>query len=208
MQCRDRFKLVARYLVGWPPCIDSVKSLPRFDSERKEASVDPILKPDKKWRNSLRKASIKLPDMLFFGAEESALNDGDLDAGDKAGHDVAAAPALRLSDWIWQPWYAKLWWAMIPLYWLATGEPTRPEFLNAFSDSAYAIIGNILFIPITPLIVLGMRFFSSAADAGALEPHQPSEFRIFGRASDDDSWVSPQSVHRFRNAWVRDHLKF
>ena len=29
-----------------------------------------------------------------------------------------AHPAkLRLSEWIWRPWYAKLWWAAIPIYW-------------------------------------------------------------------------------------------
>ncbi|PKP95782.1 MAG: hypothetical protein CVT74_18665 [Alphaproteobacteria bacterium HGW-Alphaproteobacteria-13] len=23
------------------------------------------------------------------------------------------------ADWLWRPWYAKLWWAAIPIYWAA-----------------------------------------------------------------------------------------
>jgi len=79
---------------------------------------------------------------------------------------------LGLSSWLWRPWYAKLWWVAIPVYWLVMGEPTRPEFLNPFADSGYAVITNIIFIPFTALFALGIGFFRQAAIDGRLEPLQ------------------------------------
>lgn len=122
--------------------------------------------------------------------------------------DAFSRQELLLSDWLWRPWYAKLWWAAIPLYWLTMGEPTRPECLQAFAESGYAVATNILFIPITPLAMFGLRFFRFARAVGRLEPAPRDEFRIFDRYIDEESWSSLRNPNRFRNAWIRENLKF
>ena len=127
---------------------------------------------------------------------------------DEQAEEAFSGQQLRLSDWVWRPWYAKLWWATIPLYWLAMGEPTRPGFLSAFAESGYSVLTNILFIPITPLAVFGLRFFRNAAAVGKLDAPHRDEFRIFGRSLDEESWSSLRNPNRFRNAWIRKNLKF
>ena len=114
---------------------------------------------------------------------------------------------LGLSNWLWRPWYAKLWWAAIPVYWLAMGEPTRPEFLNAFADSGYAVVTNIIFIPITALAVLGVGFFRQAAIDGRLEPLPADRMKRMRRAPAGTGWNDPRSPNRFRNAIIREHMK-
>lgn len=76
---------------------------------------------------------------------------------DQAGD--AAAERPRAADWLWHPWYAKAWWAAIPLYWLPAGGPTRIEALAGFYESGWAVVPNLLFIPITALLVLGFGYF-------------------------------------------------
>jgi hypothetical protein len=112
---------------------------------------------------------------------------------------------LGLSNWLWRPWYAKLWWAAIPVYWLAMGEPTRPEFLNAFADSGYAVVTNIIFIPITALAVLGGGFFRQAAIDGRLEPRH-ERWRPLGDI-DEYSTASFRSINRFRDAALRNQAR-
>jgi len=128
---------------------------------------------------------------------------GDAQHADKLGQD-----ALRLSNHLWRPWYAKLWWAAIPLYWLAMGEPTRPAFLDGFADSGFALVTNMLFVPIIPIVVFGMRFVRHAATVGRVEPLSRNAHRIFGRPSDEDSWCSLQNPSRFRNVEIRKIHKF
>lgn len=66
---------------------------------------------------------------------------------------------LRASNWLWRPWYAKLWWVAIPLYWLPAGSAMRVDALASFYDSGWAMISNMIFLPITALIVLGFGYF-------------------------------------------------
>src|SRR3546814_2791775 len=41
----------------------------------------------------------------------------------------------RASNYLWRPWYAKLWWAAIPIYWLPAGSPFGFDFLADFYRS-------------------------------------------------------------------------
>lgn len=122
------------------------------------------------------------------------------------GQPIFGGP-FGLSNWLWRPWYAKIWWAAIPAYWLAMGEPTRPSFLDAFADSGYAIITNIAFIPITALVVLGAGFVRQAAIDGRLGPPQADRMFPGHRPKDDVAWNSLQNPNRFRNAVIREHMK-
>ena len=72
--------------------------------------------------------------------------------------DTSAAAPSRASDWLWRPWYAKLWWATIPVWWLGMAASTRVSVLETFYDSALAGFLNILFFPMTALMVLGVGY--------------------------------------------------
>ena len=78
---------------------------------------------------------------------------------------------LRASDYFWKPWHAKLWWAAIPVYWAPAGGPTRIEWLAGFYESGYAVITNIVFLPVTALLILGFGYFRRRLDEG--EPVDP-----------------------------------
>jgi len=88
-------------------------------------------------------------------------------------HDRAAldgtsfgTPAVQgPSDWLWRPWYAKLWWAGIPIYWLGAGLSLKSERLAAFFDTAIAGYCNVLFFPMTAFVVLGVGFARAWIDA-------------------------------------------
>lgn len=111
-----------------------------------------------------------------------------------------------LSSWLWGPWYAKLWWGVIPVYWLAMGEPTRPEFLNAFADSGYAIVTNVIFIPITALFALGVGFFRQAAIDGRLEPPQADRMRLMRQPREGTGWYSLDNPNRATHEIIHRHM--
>lgn len=73
-------------------------------------------------------------------------------------------PLPKLAVWIWRPWYAKLWWAAIPVWWLGTLAATRISPLGAFYGGALAGYLNILFYPMTALMVLGVGYVRERLD--------------------------------------------
>lgn len=36
-------------------------------------------------------------------------------------------PNSQLSAWLWKPWYAKLWWATIPVWWIGMAVSMRVD---------------------------------------------------------------------------------
>lgn len=70
----------------------------------------------------------------------------------------------RLCAWLWQPWYAKLWWTAIPLWWLGMALSTRVDVLATFYRSALAGYLNVLFFPMTALMVLGVGYVRKRLD--------------------------------------------
>lgn len=69
-----------------------------------------------------------------------------------------------LTAWLWRPWYAKLWWATIPFWWLGAAAATRVDFLAAFYGGAIAGYLNVLFFPMTALMVLGVGYVRERLD--------------------------------------------
>ncbi|CAM8670796.1 hypothetical protein [Sphingobium cupriresistens] len=67
-------------------------------------------------------------------------------------------PQQKLADWLWHPWYAKIWWATIPVWWAGMAASTRFLSLAAFYESALAGFLNILFFPMTAIMVLGVGY--------------------------------------------------
>lgn len=81
----------------------------------------------------------------------------------------------RASDYLWRPWYARLWWAAIPVYWIGMAVSSRVPLLADFYDLALAGYLNVLFFPPTALMVLGVGYvreriapidWSGASDPG------------------------------------------
>jgi len=83
-------------------------------------------------------------------------------ADDEPEHteDEVEAPVLplRISEWLWRPWYAKIWWTSIPVYWLGMAASSFVPPLADFYASGLAGFLNILFYPVTALLVLGVGF--------------------------------------------------
>lgn len=72
--------------------------------------------------------------------------------------DRAAVGLPRAPDWLWRPWYAKLWWTSIPVWWAGMAAATAVEPLAKFYDGAAAGFLNVLFFPVTALMVLGVGY--------------------------------------------------
>lgn len=106
---------------------------------------------------TLRKADQMSPD--------SATN------ADEPINPTEVAVRLRAADYLWRPWYAKLWWAAILIYWMPAGGPTRIAWLAEFYESGYAVIPNLIFLPITALLALGFGYFRRLfAEGTPVEP--------------------------------------
>lgn len=71
---------------------------------------------------------------------------------------------LPLSAWLWKPWYAKLWWVAIPVWWVGMAVSTGLDVLEPFYRWWYAGYLNVLFFPITALIVLGVGYVRERLD--------------------------------------------
>jgi hypothetical protein len=102
-----------------------------------------------------------------------------------SNHTFATLDALRasrkhVSDWLWRPWYAKLWWAAIPAWWAGMAVSTKVTLLTAFYDSALAGFLNVLFSPLTALMVLGVGYVRHLLA-------RPSVAGVRGSLSDDAS---------------------
>lgn len=80
------------------------------------------------------------------------LNRGFFIARSVASTDVSA------SNWFLRPWYAKLWWSAIPVWWAGKAAATTVEPLAQFYDSSASGFLNVLFFPMTALLVLGLGF--------------------------------------------------
>jgi hypothetical protein len=70
----------------------------------------------------------------------------------------------RLSSWLWKPWYAKLWWVSIPVYWIGMFGSRSMPLLIAFYESAFAGYLNIAFMPFTALLILGFGYAPARLD--------------------------------------------
>ena len=63
---------------------------------------------------------------------------------------------LRLRDWLWRPWYAKLWWSGVPVYWLGMLAALKLDALAEVYHWAAVGYLNVLFFP--PIVALVLSF--------------------------------------------------
>lgn len=76
----------------------------------------------------------------------------------KVSIEANRADLLRASDWLWKPWYAKLWWAAVPVYWIGAIASMEAPALRGLYESVLFAYFNIAFMPFTPLVVLGVGY--------------------------------------------------
>ncbi|WP_157220937.1 hypothetical protein [Flavisphingomonas formosensis] len=89
----------------------------------------------------------------------------------------------RASQWLWRPWYAKLWWAGAALYWTGKIGSYWSPIVDNFYTTALAGYLNVLFYPLTALMVLGVGFIHAWMDYRGLEWEPPADEQQFSKRS-------------------------
>ncbi|AOH85679.1 hypothetical protein AWL63_18780 [Sphingomonas panacis] len=132
---------------------------------------------------------------------------------------ASATPRLRVADWLWRPWYAKLWWTTILIYWLGMATSSTLPVLADFYSSALAGFLNVLFFPMTALMVLGVGYvqtwlegFSSAA-GGSPFPAQGTAMvskleEQHARAFEELNAITDINDPRSGSLWIGNPLSF
>jgi hypothetical protein len=64
----------------------------------------------------------------------------------------------KLSDWLWRPWFAKVWCSLIPLWWAGFLASSKIELLGDLYSGLLVGLLGIVFHPMAPLVVLGAGF--------------------------------------------------
>ena len=98
----------------------------------------------------------------------------------------------RASEWLWCPWYAKLWWAAIGLYWAGRLASFWIGFLAELYATAAAGWLNIAFYPIIALLALGMGFIRAWMEHRGWAWGPPTDDQLFPRRS-VGGWRDPYS---------------
>lgn len=103
--------------------------------------------------------------------------DNSISSEDMAAEARAGRPRLR--DWVWRPWYAKLWWTAIALFWLASLAVSWLGFHRLPVDASVLLFMAIVLHPQAALPVLGFGY------ARALLKHR----RHYGVSATDDDEI-------------------
>lgn len=96
---------------------------------------------------------------------------------------VQVQPRPRASDWLWRPWYAKLWWAGIAAYWAGMVGSFYSPALDEFYTSTLAGFLNIAFFPPLALMVLGLGFAREWFEWSDWEFVEPTQEQMFPKRS-------------------------
>lgn len=59
-------------------------------------------------------------------------------------------------DWLWVPWYAKLWWLGIAIFWAVHGVVSSLHLDIAVIDGAFGDYASMIFNPITAALSLSV----------------------------------------------------
>ena len=102
----------------------------------------------------------------------------------------AATAQPKAANWLWRPWYAKLWWAAIPIYWAAAAASLKIPVLATFYNSAAAGFLNVAFFPPTALLVLGFGLARAWLDRPLVgDPLSDEEIEELERIRmEDEEW--------------------
>lgn len=96
---------------------------------------------------------------------------------------VQEQPRPRASAWLWRPWYAKLWWAVIVVYWAGKVGSFYSPALDEFYTSALAGFLNIAFFPPLALMLLGLGYARAWFEWSDWEFVEPTHEQMFPKRS-------------------------
>lgn len=71
----------------------------------------------------------------------------------------------RLGNWAWRPWYAKLWWSLITVYWTGAAGALWFGAFRDFYGSDLASYLNIALYPVFALFILSIGWMIAWKDA-------------------------------------------
>lgn len=86
-------------------------------------------------------------------------------------------------NWLWHPWYAKLWWTGVVVYWSVKTASFAIPTLDDFYTSALAGFLNIFFFPPLALMVLGLGFAREWFEWSDWEFVEPTHEQMFLKRS-------------------------
>ncbi|HEX7856808.1 MAG TPA: hypothetical protein VF503_24270 [Sphingobium sp.] len=97
--------------------------------------------------------------------------------------DKAPADRPHAADWIWRPWYAKLYWFAAAFYWIAFLASWIWRLApDIFGGVTGAYLGAALH-PVTGLVVLGFGFVRAFFSAGEWEWAELTHEEMFSQRS-------------------------
>lgn len=85
----------------------------------------------------------------------------------------------RISNWLWRPWYAKLWWIGMAAYWSGKVGSFYLTILDEFYTSTFAGFLNIVFFPLLALMVLGLAYARAWFEQSDWEFVEPTHEQMF-----------------------------
>jgi len=116
-----------------------------------------------------------------------------------------ARPTLRVADWIWCPFRAKLWWFAIIIYWPLFLIGSAMPWAAGFYRSAWSDYLSLAFHPFTALVVLGAGFaitwWRQATPADPEDVRIGRDWRPHGNIPPE---INPLDV-RSGPLWILDH---
>lgn len=89
----------------------------------------------------------------------------------------------RASDWLWRPWFAKVWWTAIVVYWVGKVGSIYSPRLDEFYTGTLAGFLNIAFFPPLALMVLGLGFARAWFAWSDWELVEPTHEQMFPKRS-------------------------
>jgi hypothetical protein len=96
--------------------------------------------------------------IVGLGKDQTMARAVESDENADAATTTSVVERPHASDWLWRPWYAKLWWAAIVIYWLGMAASVKVVLLEEFYTGALAGFLNIAFFPPLALMVLGLGY--------------------------------------------------
>lgn len=97
----------------------------------------------------------------------------------------------RISDWVWKPWYARLWWSLTAIYWSvgALGFVYRPILELYMTDVAYLL--HVVFYPVFAFVLMAFGWARAWMDAMDLAEAHPEALNKLGWRRSHE----PESFH-------------
>ncbi|WP_156681228.1 hypothetical protein [Sphingomonas profundi] len=121
---------------------------------------------------------------------------------------LMSTPRPLTRDWLWRPWYAKLWWTGMIAYWVGKLASFWLPALVTFYTGALAGFLNFAFFPTVILMILGLGFARAWFAWSDWELVPPSHEEMFPKRSVGgwrDPYTDPLDPRSGPMHWRRFH---